>query len=85
VLLFDRNIKEGLYALPFDMEPRHRQFNPLFTLQQSLRFFEEATGTLKRKAENASTEVWMHDTNLYPSYYRCPSYNTKRKKKKKKR
>jgi len=65
-----RNIQEGLYSAPFDMEPAHRQFNPLYSMQQSLRFFEEATATLTRKAVKAPTDVWMNDSNLYPDYYR---------------
>ena len=56
--------------MPFDMEPTHRQFNPLYSMRQSLRFFEEATATLQRKAEKAATDVWMNDSNLYPNYYR---------------
>lgn len=34
---------------PWDMDLRHRQFNPLFILSRASAFLEEATDTLRRR------------------------------------
>lgn len=64
------NIKAGAYKQPYDMEPSHRQFNPLFVLGQANRYIAEAVGTLDRRDKNASTDVWNQDSKLYPRYFR---------------
>ena len=47
-------IQEGKCKAPYDMEPTHRQFNPLYLLDKGIRFINEATGTgpIIRNSEN---------------------------------
>lgn len=64
------NIKAGVYKAPYDMDPSHRQFNPLYVLDKASRFITEAVGTLDRRDSAAPTEVWNQDSKLYPRYFR---------------
>ena len=61
-------IKAGFYKEPYDMDLRHRQFNPLFVLERSRRFLTEAPKTLKRRTTGVADDVWLKST-LYPDYY----------------
>lgn len=64
------NIKAGAYKLPWDMTTiNHRQFNPLFALNRSMMFLEEATTALQRKSSSGSTDNWISRSGLYPDYY----------------
>lgn len=62
------NIRAGKYNAPYDMDPRHRQFDPVFVLDRSARFVREAVGTLKRRAAGEPEPVWLRSP-LYPEYY----------------
>ncbi|KAI7837521.1 hypothetical protein COHA_008657 [Chlorella ohadii] len=63
------NIKEGKYALPWDMASlNHRQFNPLYVLQRSAAFLNEATQTLRRRGEGKADPIWLK-SGLLPEYY----------------
>jgi ubiquinone/menaquinone biosynthesis C-methylase UbiE len=62
------NIKAGYYKEPYDMDLRHRQFNPLFILERSLRFLREAPKTLKRRTTGVAEDIWLK-SHLYPDYY----------------
>ncbi len=42
-------IRKGLYKEPYDMDLRHRQFDPLFILERARRFLREAPRTLERR------------------------------------
>merc|ERR1719327_1558619 len=50
------------------MDPRHRQFDPMFVLERSRRFLKEASATLKRRSEGKAEDVWLR-SRLYPEYY----------------
>ena len=50
------------------MDLRHRQFNPLFILERSLRFLREAPKTLKRRTTGVAEDIWLK-SHLYPDYY----------------
>ena len=70
-------IREGVYGLPWDMSPRHRQFSPAFVADRGLRFLKEASATLGRRAAAAAgaeaPPLWLRSP-LYPEYYvRWPS------------
>ena len=62
------NINAGHYKAPYDMDPRHRQFDPMFVLERSRRFLKEASATLKRRSEGKAEDVWLR-SRLYPEYY----------------
>lgn len=62
------NIKAGHYKEPYDMDLRHRQFNPLFVLDRATRFLREAPRTLKRRTVGKPDPVWLNSP-LYPEYY----------------
>ncbi|QDZ17740.1 S-adenosyl-L-methionine-dependent methyltransferase [Chloropicon primus] len=62
------NIKSGYYALPYDMQLSHRQWNPLFVMQRAFRFLREAPRTLKRRSDGVAEDVWLKSP-LYPEYY----------------
>lgn len=63
------NIKEGKYALPWDMTTAgHRQFNPLFVLRRSAAFLNEASQTLRRRGEGKNDPIWLK-SGLLPEYY----------------
>ncbi|KAK3277040.1 hypothetical protein CYMTET_14926 [Cymbomonas tetramitiformis] len=64
-----KNIQAGHYKYPYDMEFGHRQFDPLYVLDQSRRFISEAIGTFSRRNAQAPTTVWLEDSNMYPKYY----------------
>ena len=50
------HINAGMYKAPYDMDPRHRQFNPLYVADKTARFLSEATSTLaKNRAAKKST------------------------------
>jgi ubiquinone/menaquinone biosynthesis C-methylase UbiE len=62
-------IKEGKYALPWDMTTSgHRQFNPLYVLQRSAAFLNEASQTLRRRGEGRNDPIWLK-SGLLPDYY----------------
>jgi hypothetical protein len=65
-------IREGVYGLPWDMSPRHRQFSPAFVADRGLRFLKEASATLGRRAAAAAgaeaPPLWLRSP-LYPEYY----------------
>ena len=49
----------GKYALPWDMASlNHRQFNPLYVLQRSAAFLNEATQTLRRRWGGEGSWRW---------------------------
>jgi len=62
-------IKKGLYNEPYDMDLRHRQFDPLFIFERARRFLREAPRTLERRTVGETdTSVWLK-SSLYPDYY----------------
>lgn len=65
-----RNIQNGAYKEPWDMQLGHRQFNPLFVLDKAQRFVSESVHVLGARDTNASTDVWNQDSKLYPKYFR---------------
>lgn len=65
-----RAISKGLYKAPWDMTtPGHRQLTPQYAAQQSLRFIDEAIGTLGRGATQKAPGIWL-DSPFYPGYYK---------------
>ncbi|KAL4419508.1 hypothetical protein ABPG77_002294 [Micractinium sp. CCAP 211/92] len=63
------NIKEGRYALPWDMTTAgHRQFNPLFVLRRGATFLQEAVATLQRRDAGVPDQVWLK-SGFLPGYY----------------
>lgn len=53
------NIQAGKYKAPWDYEMglRHRQLNPAYMLDKSLRFFRESSQTLARMQEQVRSAV----------------------------
>ena len=43
-----QHINAGTYKAPYDMDPRHRQFDPRFVLDKTMKFMAEATATLRK-------------------------------------
>jgi ubiquinone/menaquinone biosynthesis C-methylase UbiE len=65
-----RAISNGLYKAPWDMTtPGHRQNTPQYAAQQTLRFIEEAAGTLGRGASQKEPGIWLK-SDFYPGYYK---------------
>ena len=69
-----QSVSRGDFAFPWDMEPltNHRQQQPLYALRQSIRFVQEAVGTLDRRSQGeAAKGVWLDsgDSMGYPKYY----------------
>ena len=60
-------IRAGVYGLPWDMSPRHRQFSLSFVADRGARFLREAAATLSRRGGDAQP-LWLRSP-LYPSYY----------------
>lgn len=60
------------YKVPWDMATlTHRQYTPRYALRQSLRFVNEAIGTLGRRNQQAAPGVWLDAApGMYPDYYR---------------
>jgi hypothetical protein len=49
------HINAGTYVAPYDMHPRHRQFNPLYVAEKTARFLTEAAANLaKARAARAT-------------------------------
>ena len=44
-----QHINAGTYKAPYDMDPRHRQFDPRFVLDKTMKFMAEATATRLRR------------------------------------
>lgn len=67
-------INSGVHKPPYDMDPRHRQFNPAFVADRTVRFLSEAKSTLEKHTSSAKQEhptdskVWLNSP-LYPDYY----------------
>lgn len=61
-------IKEGKYALPWDMVTVNRQFNPLWILYRSTTFLAEAAQTLARRDRGEGGRPWLKSA-LLPGYY----------------
>jgi hypothetical protein len=59
------NITRGVYAAPWDMSPRHRQFSPAFVADRGARFIAEAAATLRRRDEAKPDTIWLRSA-LYP-------------------
>lgn len=72
-----RNILEGKYKQPWDMQPGHRQFNPLFVLNKAQRFVRESVHILDAKDRGASTDVWNQESKLYPKYFKHAFHHQK--------
>ena len=62
------NIKAGHYKEPYDMDLRHRQFQPSFVVDRAMRFLREAPRTLSRRRQGEAEDVWL-SSPLYPEYY----------------
>lgn len=69
------NIKRGYYKVPFDRDLRHRQFDPAFVLDRTVRYQQglDATQTLRQAEEGGlamreSTQEG-EDFDAYPEYY----------------
>ena len=45
-----KRVNDGTHRAPYDMDLRHRQFNPAFVADKSLRFASEARSTLRKHA-----------------------------------
>ncbi|GAB5362615.1 hypothetical protein AAMO2058_000813000 [Amorphochlora amoebiformis] len=62
--------KDGYFKRPFDLDPRHRQYNPRYVTSRMARFARESTGVLSRRfaTESVNTSHWIAN-KLYPSYY----------------
>ena len=68
-----QRIERGYYKAPYDMNPAHRQFNPLYIADKARRFFEEADKTLGRAERGTAGNITAPlDSNqdIYPEYYR---------------
>eukprot|EP00466_Bigelowiella_natans_P013851 jgi/Bigna1/89480/estExt_fgenesh1_pg.C_500028 len=67
-------IHEGKFKMPYDMNPRHRQFNPRFLGSLTQKAMAEMSNILKKRLSDegtADTDVWItDDKQLYPDYYR---------------
>lgn len=63
-----KNIREGLYKEPYDMDLGHRQYDPFFVLGRSRKFLKEASATLSRRSKGQAEDVWLK-SGLYPDYY----------------
>jgi|TARA_B110000967_G_scaffold20271_1_gene18880 ubiquinone/menaquinone biosynthesis C-methylase UbiE len=67
-------INSGTHKPPWDMDPKHRQFNPVFVADRTVRFLSEAKSTLEKHTASAKQEnptnskVWLNSP-LYPDYY----------------
>lgn len=65
------HIRKGVYKMPYDMSPRHRQFSPRFVAAEGLAYLREAVATLQKSAKKADTRLHLEaDDKLYPPYYR---------------
>eukprot|EP00898_Chlorokybus_atmophyticus_P004509 jgi/Chlat1/5059/Chrsp33S05061 len=62
------NIKAGYYKLPWDMNLRHRQLNPLFVVRNIARLVSSAVGANRIMQSKKRKDLWI-DSNLYPDYY----------------
>ncbi|XRB01735.1 methyltransferase [Pycnococcus provasolii] len=68
-----KRIEAGYFKAPYDMNPAHRQFNPLYVADKARRFFDEANRTLERAEKGAAGNVQApigSNESLYPEYYR---------------
>eukprot|EP00746_Dinoflagellata_sp_MGD_P024479 gnl/MRDRNA2_/MRDRNA2_157459_c0_seq1.p1 gnl/MRDRNA2_/MRDRNA2_157459_c0~~gnl/MRDRNA2_/MRDRNA2_157459_c0_seq1.p1 ORF type:complete len:498 (+),score=111.56 gnl/MRDRNA2_/MRDRNA2_157459_c0_seq1:91-1494(+) len=65
-----RAISQGFYKAPWDMTtPDHRQNTLPYAAQQTLRFIDEAIGTLGRGADQKEPGIWLK-SDFYPGYYK---------------
>eukprot|EP01023_Acetabularia_acetabulum_P040519 TRINITY_DN3928_c0_g1_i2.p1 TRINITY_DN3928_c0_g1~~TRINITY_DN3928_c0_g1_i2.p1 ORF type:complete len:302 (-),score=30.77 TRINITY_DN3928_c0_g1_i2:63-968(-) len=65
-----RNIKQGLYKLPWDMTTlQHHQYNPQFVIQTSVQYVQDAVQVLGRSRNSDQKPLWLQKTNIYPEYY----------------
>jgi ubiquinone/menaquinone biosynthesis C-methylase UbiE len=67
-----QRIKEGKFAMPWDMAAGNRQTTLPYALSQTARFVEEAIGTLERRSRRAPEDrkIWLEsDNGMYPEYY----------------
>ncbi|GIL58513.1 hypothetical protein Vafri_13460 [Volvox africanus] len=62
------NIRAGIYPMPWDMTPSHRQNNPLFMLARTAQSMQEFVATLRRRVRGQAQSVWL-SSSLYPQYY----------------
>ena len=76
-LCFDQdwdNIANGKYKVPYDMYTWNKQYNPLFVVDQTGRYIQEAVGTLTRRnmARQQDKDIWLTpiESDLYPDYYK---------------
>ena len=80
-----KRVNDGTHRPPYDMDPRHRQFNPAFVADKSLRFASEARSTLRkhaaatkqrlaREGEGSATEVGAEDSEETRVWLSSPLY-----------
>lgn len=80
-----KRVNDGTHRAPYDMDPRHRQFNPAFVADKSLRFASEARSTLRkhaaatkqrlaREGEGSATEVGAEDSEETRVWLSSPLY-----------
>jgi len=64
-------IKDGKFRMPYDMNPRHRQFDPRYLATTTWKAVNEMSNILKKRnnPDEANTDVWV-DNKIYPDYYR---------------
>ncbi|GLI61171.1 hypothetical protein VaNZ11_003459 [Volvox africanus] len=62
------NIRAGIYPMPWDMTPSHRQNNPLFMLARTTQSMRESVATLRRRVRGQAQPMWL-SSSLYPQYY----------------
>eukprot|EP00472_Partenskyella_glossopodia_P001369 CAMPEP_0197528396 /NCGR_PEP_ID=MMETSP1318-20131121/24946_1 /TAXON_ID=552666 /ORGANISM="Partenskyella glossopodia, Strain RCC365" /LENGTH=522 /DNA_ID=CAMNT_0043083475 /DNA_START=39 /DNA_END=1607 /DNA_ORIENTATION=- len=67
-----KRIQEGDFKMPYDMNLRHRQFNPLFIANKMVKGAQESANVLGRRfgGKEVSTDIWF-DNEIYPEYYRA--------------
>lgn len=63
-------VESGLIKAPWDMfTPSHRQYTPQYAGEKTVRFINEAIGTLGRRANEKQPGIWL-DSKLYPDYFK---------------
>lgn len=62
------NIQKGYYRQPYDLDPRNKQFNPAFVLDQLRRARKVGIETIDRRDRNGWKEL-PFESKEYPDYY----------------
>tara|TARA_B110000285_G_C15093552_1_gene600555 strand:- start:675 stop:1061 length:387 start_codon:yes stop_codon:yes gene_type:complete len=62
------NIQKGYYRQPYDLDPRNKQFNPAYVLDQLRRARKVGIETIDRRDRDGWKELPFM-SNMYPEYY----------------